>query len=139
MKILNIINLLNLNNLFFFLEIDLESVLYKIAIWAIGLGATAVGIVIKYYWRKLRKDINTLKKVHESTIALLREEILEVYFKIKKQGYRTTYDTERISHLYALYKELGGNTYVDKCFQDSLEEAFKDYNIKEKKNERKKK
>ena len=48
----------------------------------------------------------------EASLATIRSELLRCYYECVNKGYRNDYDTSNIQHLYDVYEDLNGNTFV---------------------------
>lgn len=79
---------------------------------AAGISSISVilGVIIKL-WISVRKMNDALK-------CMLRSQILEIYFDHKDERKIPQMGFENVSYLYAAYKALGGNSFVDKVFSD---------------------
>ena len=68
--------------------------------------------------KKRRKQ----QKEHEERIdnanrCLLRDKIVNIYYHHKESGKIRQYQRENLDLLYAGYKELGGNSFVDDIYE----------------------
>jgi len=66
---------------------------------------------------ELGRISDKLDKVAEGTLDTLRDRILTSYYKCLDKGYRTSYDTENVNHMYKDYLALNGNSYVEECVE----------------------
>lgn len=57
----------------------------------------------------------------ESTKCLLRSEIVRIYYKHAKDCEICAYEFENVGMLYKAYKELGGNSFVDRIWSEMQE------------------
>ena len=75
--------------------------------------------------RPLREKILGIRKKerseYESLKCLLRSEIVRIYFQKRKNACLHQYEFENISMLYSAYKELGGNSFVDRIWEEIQE------------------
>ncbi len=53
--------------------------------------------------------------------CLLRSEIVKCYYKNQRQKSIHSYEFENISFLYKAYKALGGNSFIDKIWNEIQE------------------
>ena len=63
---------------------------------------------------RVRDDIEVKK-------CLLRSDILEVYYSRRMTGEIYSYEFENVSFLYKAYKKLGGNSFIDKVWNEMQE------------------
>lgn len=69
---------------------------------------------IAFVFRKIKKQIETIKYLDEAACLNLKMHILEKYKTIKEKGHITIDDKEEILTLYNLYKKLDcSNVFVD--------------------------
>lgn len=57
-----------------------------------------------------------LEEQRETDKCLLRDRILSIYYHRKEEKEIRQYEFENLSNLYAQYKKLGGNSFVDKVW-----------------------
>lgn len=88
-------------------------------------------IFIKEYWVQLLFVLGFLiasyefaKAMIESVKCSLRNDILSIYDRCKKDRKITKYQLEAIEYSYNLYKALKGNSFVD-----TIHEKIKDYEL----------
>lgn len=55
---------------------------------------------------------------HEAVRALLRDSITRVYFEKRGNCQLYQYEYKNLSMLYAAYKKMGGNSFVDKIWEE---------------------
>jgi hypothetical protein len=48
---------------------------------------------------------------------LLRERIMEIYRRNKKEGQLETHERYELKQAYASYKSIGGNSYIDEYYE----------------------
>lgn len=88
---------------------EILSQLIQIASAITSVSAAAV-IIIK----PLRDKVLGIKKIQDGQKCLLRAKMLEIYYKhLDKQELRQ-YEYENFLYMYAAYKALGGNSFIDK-------------------------
>lgn len=61
--------------------------------------------------KKMEKEENAIR-------CLLRSEILRIYYKNVVSKSIHSYEYENLSFLYQSYKELGGNSFIDKVWNE---------------------
>ena len=72
--------------------------------------AAAIAILVK----PIRKKIFATTNIEEGQRCILRAEMLSIYYKSKDAGSRVRqYDAENFALMYAAYKALGGNSFID--------------------------
>lgn len=89
--------------------LEILSQLIQIASAITSVSAAAV-IIIK----PLRDKVLGIKKIQDGQKCLLRAKMLEIYYKhLDKQELRQ-YEYENFLYMYAAYKALSGNSFIDK-------------------------
>lgn len=77
--------------------------------------AAAAAIIIK----PIREKLFDTKSTKEGQRCMLRAEMLSIYYRGKdNDGKLRQYDSENFVLLYAAYKALGGNSFIDKINED---------------------
>ena len=77
--------------------------------------AAAAAIIIK----PIREKLFDTKSTREGQRCMLRAEMLSIYYRGKdNDGNLRQYDSENLVLLYAAYKALGGNSFIDKINED---------------------
>ena len=72
--------------------------------------AAAIAILVK----PIRKKLFGTKNIEEGQRCMLRAEMLSIYYKSKDAGNKARqYDAENFALMYAAYKALGGNSFID--------------------------
>lgn len=88
------------------------------------------GAMASYIWgipKKRREDEKNRKRdealiecrfgLQENALkALLRSEIQRIYNTAEKAGYISTYEKNNLSYIHKAYKQIGGNSYIDRLF-----------------------
>lgn len=74
-----------------------------------GLVVTLIAIV-----KPLRNKVLGIGEIQEGQKCLLRSEMLAIYYKHRDTHIVRQYEYENFLYLYAAYKALGGNSFVDK-------------------------
>ena len=73
--------------------------------------AAAIAIIAK----PIREKLFGTKKIEDGQRCVLRAEMLIIYYRGKDAGNKIRqYDFENFVLMYAAYKALGGNSFVDK-------------------------
>lgn len=75
--------------------------------------ATLFGIVISHHKDK-KKSVNGIR-------CLLRSEMLRIYYNHREQGKIRQYEYENFVYLYEAYKEIKGNSFIDKIYKELQE------------------
>ena len=55
---------------------------------------------------------------HESVKCLLRSEIVRIYYANRGRRALHSFEYENVSMLYAAYKDMGGNSFVDRIWDE---------------------
>ena len=72
--------------------------------------AVVVGVIIPI--------IVWVRKIANGTKCQLRSEMLRTYYHDKDSGKIRQYEYENFVHLYEAYKALGGNSFIDKIYEE---------------------
>ena len=65
----------------------------------------------------MEKQITQNNAMQEEIEKLLRNCILNIYYKQMQQGYITMYQKQNLGMLFEQYSKLGGNCFVHECVQ----------------------
>ena len=76
----------------------------------IGEISVLVGVVVPL--------IFSIKKVANGTKCQLRSEMLHIYYRNYIEGIIRQYEYENFVALYEAYKTLGGNSFIDKIYEE---------------------
>ena len=76
----------------------------------IGEISVLVGVVVPL--------IFSIKKVANGTKCQLRSEMLHIYYRNYIEGIIRQYEYENFVALYEAYKALGGNSFIDKIYNE---------------------
>lgn len=68
--------------------------------------------------RRKQKEEEILSNQKETDKCLLRDRITSIYFKNVREGQIKAYEFENVGLLYHQYKKLGGNSFVDKIWDE---------------------
>ena len=72
--------------------------------------AAAIAILVK----PIRKKLFGMKNIEEGQRCVLRAEMLSIYYESKDAGGKVRqYDAENFALMYAAYKAMGGNSFID--------------------------
>lgn len=72
--------------------------------------AVVIGVIIPI--------IVWIRKIGNGTKCQLRSEMLRTYYHNKDTGKIRQYEYENFVHLYEAYKALGGNSFIDKIYEE---------------------
>lgn len=61
------------------------------------------------------------KKIKEGQKCMLRNEILKIYYKYKKDAELPQYERQNLDYLYEAYEGLDGNSFVHDVYEDMRE------------------
>ena len=59
---------------------------------------------------------------HATDRCILRNMITNIYYKHQSEQELREYEYENLAHLYERYKQLGGNSFIDKIWDEIQEE-----------------
>lgn len=62
-----------------------------------------------------------IRKISNGTKCQLRSEMLRIYYRCAKDGEIHQYEYENFVMLYEAYKALGGNSFIDKIYEEVRE------------------
>lgn len=62
--------------------------------------------------------IVSIKKISNGTKCQLRSEMLHIYYRHKNDDTLRQYEYENFVMLYEAYKALGGNSFIDKIYEE---------------------
>lgn len=69
--------------------------------------------------KRIKEEADNEKKDQiDATKSLLRNEITHIYYKNVLREEIRAYEYENVAYLYSSYKGLGGNSYVDKIWEE---------------------
>lgn len=94
---------------------DMENILI-IAQYASAL--TGICATILLFVKPIRDRVIGTLKLREGLKCLLRSQMLHVYYKHHDTGSMRQYEYENFLFLYRAYKELGGNSFIDKIYDE---------------------
>lgn len=60
----------------------------------------------------------SIKKIADGQRSLLRSEMLQIYYRNRETGIIHQYEYENFVYLYEAYKELKGNSFIDKIYSE---------------------
>ena len=77
-------------------------------------GITTIGVLFVALIKPLREWIFGTKAIRKGQQCLLRQQMLEVYYKCRESRTIRQYRYENVTMSYHAYKALGGNSFIDK-------------------------
>ena len=81
----------------------------------------ALAILIKPIRERIFKTKKDNKSEREGLQCLIRSDILRLYREHQKEQAMPEYEFECLNRLYKSYKDLGGNSFIDKLYEDIQE------------------
>ena len=75
--------------------------------------STLTGALIGYFVNRLKKMKTEESDIKDSVRSMLRSDITNYYYHAMERGYILRWEKENVSYLYASYKNLDGNSYID--------------------------
>ena len=75
--------------------------------------STLTGALIGYFVNRLKKMKIEENDMKDSVRSMLRSDITNYYYRAMERGYILRWEKENVSYLYASYKNLDGNSYID--------------------------
>lgn len=82
-------------------------------IGSIGTFLTAIGFFIR--------GVKWMKQIMGGQMCTLRSQMLDIYYKYKDSGKIRQYSYENFIKLYESYKAMGGNSFIDKIYEEIRE------------------
>lgn len=82
---------------------------------------TEIGVllgVVAWVVSKYKKAAKESKLVAEGVKCLLRSDMLHIYYRHKDTEKTRQYEYENFVMLYGAYKALGGNSFIDKIYEE---------------------
>ena len=80
---------------------------------------TAIAAAIALFVKPVREKLFGIKDIHEGQKCLLRSEMLQIYYRGKDNNNTLRqYEFENFVILYAAYKALNGNSFIDKIYDE---------------------
>ena len=69
---------------------------------------------------KERREQNECREAteHESVKCLLRSEIVRIYYGFRDRSELHSFEYENVAMLYSAYKQMGGNSFVDRIWDE---------------------
>jgi hypothetical protein len=68
--------------------------------------------------KPVREKIFGLEKIKEGQKCILRQQMLHIYYNNREKKIIRQYEYENFMKSYAAYKALGGNSFVDKIYDE---------------------
>ncbi len=78
---------------------------------------TCASLLIK----PIREKLMGTDKIREGQRCLLRSEIVQIYYRHKKDQQLREYEFRNLEQCYNAYKALGGNSFVDHIYEEMQE------------------
>ena len=69
---------------------------------------------------KQEQQKKELENIKEGVQAILRSQIQSQYSLMIHRGYAKPYEHQNLSYLYESYKKLGGNSYIENLYKQTL-------------------
>lgn len=76
-------------------------------------GVTTIGVLILALIRPVREKFLGLGDIRRGVQCMLRQQMLEVYYKCRENRTIRQYQYENFVMSYRAYKALGGNSFID--------------------------
>ena len=68
-----------------------------------------------------RRQLVVIKRYEEGQRCLLRQTMLDTYYHCRDKSEIRQYAYENFVHLYEAYKAMGGNSFIDKIYDEVKE------------------
>jgi hypothetical protein len=82
---------------------------------------TEIGVllgVVKWVAKKYKQNAVKMELVAEGVKCQLRSDMLQIYYRHIESGSIRQYEYENFVMLYEAYKALGGNSFIDKIYEE---------------------
>lgn len=89
--------------------LDLILMIAQIAGAITGIAAAVVLLI-----KPLRERVIGMKEIAAAQRCLLRQSMLNTYYRHKTEDKLRQYEYENFLYLYTAYKAMGGNSFIDK-------------------------
>ena len=110
----------------------LEEIEHHLAAYSVSglltIAAALLGFLYKRMIKLITVTVEQNKAVCEGVKAVLSSDIIEKYNHYKEKEYCPIYAKTHIKNLHKPYKDLGGNSVVDKLVEELLEMPTHDKN-----------
>ena len=97
--------------------------LYLLAADVVSATLVFVGLYLSAKKRRKQQKERD-ERIYNANRCLLRDKIVNIYYHHKDNGKIRQYQRENLDLLYAGYKELGGNSFVDDIY-----DVMKDWEV----------
>ncbi len=88
---------------------------------AIGTEIVAlIGVLIPVY-RTIKKMTGTVKLISDGARCQLRSDMLQTYYDNKSKKQLQEYEIENFIKTYNAYKALGGNSFIDRVYEEVID------------------
>lgn len=82
---------------------------------------TLLSVLVKPIRQRIRLWLTKNEKLDDALLCMLRDRITTLYYEKFTYAELRRYEFESLVRLYAAYKALGGNSYVDKLYAEMIE------------------
>ena len=89
------------------------------------LGVGTVIALLKDFIKMRKEQTKELSLIKEGNKCQLRSEMLKIYYHCRDNKAIRQYELENFITLYKAYKSLGGNSFIDKVYEEVM--SFKVY------------
>lgn len=84
------------------------------------LGVGTVIALLRDFINMRKEQAQELSLIKEGNKCQLRSELLKIYYHCIEKGEIRQYELENFITLYKAYKALGGNSFIDRIYQDVI-------------------
>jgi hypothetical protein len=84
------------------------------------LGVGTVIALLRDFINMRKEQAQELSFIKEGNKCQLRSELLKIYYHCIEKGEIRQYELENFITLYKAYKALGGNSFIDRIYQDVI-------------------
>ena len=79
----------------------------------VGVVISGLTLWVSRFWSKFKKQQETNCAMQDAMQALIRNQIVDIYYKYIDLGYIPAFAHDSLYHLYDTYKLLNGNGFIE--------------------------
>jgi len=99
--------------------IEIMNIISGIIIAVAGpLLLAGVIFIIRLIKKNVTKDKDAHQKLTNALVAIQKNYFIQIYYTSKKEGGIRLYERDMLEEMHKSYKELGGNSYIDKIMEE---------------------
>jgi len=95
----------------------MNEIVLKIVLTIVGFIVTGI---LGYLVAKLKERKRNDRNIEKALKCLLRSSITKIFYTYTELGYIPRFERENVTYLYAQYKEMNGNSYIDQIYPEIM-------------------